>query len=201
MKREQAEQIALSIKFDPMDPQGMHNRFVNAIMEAVAEATAGLKPEVPPRPPEGDGLPRYGLRWNGPTEPLPVPMADGYWTPWHLAERYRARLETAGHAHLDGAHWREKVDGCLLCDAMTERETLRARVAELEAARGEPVAYLHQVVCGDGEPDQALSFAPDNFPLAGILGYRSLSHEPLFRAPLNNELCGLVDDRRRACVY
>ncbi len=43
-----------------------------------------------------------------------------------------------------------------------------------------PVAYLHQVVCGDGEPDQALSFEPDNFPLSGVLGYRSLSHEPLF---------------------
>lgn len=47
----------------------------------------------------------------------------------------------------------------------------------------EPVAYLHQVVCGDGEPDQALSFAPDNFPLAGTLGYRSLSHQPLYTAP------------------
>ena len=34
----------------------------------------------------------------------------------------------------------------------------------------------------------ALSFEPDNFPLAGTLGYRSLSHEPLFRAPLNNEM-------------
>ena len=50
-------------------------------------------------------------------------------------------------------------------------------------ARGEPVAYLHQVVCGDDEPDQALSFAPDNFPLSGVLGYRSLSHVPLYTAP------------------
>ena len=64
-----------------------------------------------------------------------------------------------------------------------EIDRLRARVAELEAAKGEPVAFLHQVVCGDGEPDQALSFAPDNFPLAGVLGYRSLSHEPLYTAP------------------
>lgn len=45
-----------------------------------------------------------------------------------------------------------------------------------------PVAYLHQVVCGDGEPDQALSFEPDNFPLAGTLGYRSISHQPLYLA-------------------
>ena len=48
-------------------------------------------------------------------------------------DHLRARLNTAGHAHLDGAHLSRKVDGCLLCEAMTERETLRARVAELEA--------------------------------------------------------------------
>lgn len=44
----------------------------------------------------------------------------------------------------------------------------------------EPVAYLHQVVCGDAEPDQALSFEADSFPLSEALGYRSLSHAPLF---------------------
>lgn len=43
-------------------------------------------PELPPRPPHGDGVPRYGIRWNGPTQPISVPMADGYWTPWHLAD-------------------------------------------------------------------------------------------------------------------
>jgi hypothetical protein len=60
---------------------------------------------------------------------------------------------------------------------------LEAKIVELEAARGEPVAYLHQVVCGDGEPDQALSFEPDNFPLSNVLGYRSLSHVPLYTTP------------------
>ena len=61
-----------------------------------------------------------------------------------------------------------------------------------------PVAYLHQVVCGDGEPDQALSFEPDNFPLSGVLGYRSLSHEPLFRAEPSNELERLRTELGRA---
>lgn len=51
------------------------------------ERLLGLRPEAPPRPPDGEGLPRYGLRWNGPQQPVAVPMADGYWTPWHLAER------------------------------------------------------------------------------------------------------------------
>jgi Site-specific DNA methylase len=30
-------------------------------------------------------LPRYGIQWNGPQEPIATPMPDGYWTPWHLA--------------------------------------------------------------------------------------------------------------------
>jgi len=31
-------------------------------------------------------LERYGIRWKSQTEPISEPMADGYWTPWHLAE-------------------------------------------------------------------------------------------------------------------
>lgn len=53
----------------------------------------GLRPELPPMPPEGKGLPRYGIRWNGPQQPLAVPMADGYWTPHHLAEAKIELLE------------------------------------------------------------------------------------------------------------
>lgn len=50
-------------------------------------------------------------------------------------ERLRARLDTHGHRHLDGAHLSGAVDGCLLCEAMAERDRLRARVAELERNR------------------------------------------------------------------
>ncbi|KGU87250.1 hypothetical protein N005_01475 [Pseudomonas mediterranea CFBP 5447] len=53
----------------------------------------GLVPGYPPRPPDGEGLPRYGLRWNGPQQPLAVPMNDGYWTPWHLAHQLKAENE------------------------------------------------------------------------------------------------------------
>lgn len=38
------------------------------------------------------GTPRYGLQWNGPQQPVPVGMSDGYWTPWHLAEAERDAL-------------------------------------------------------------------------------------------------------------
>lgn len=61
-------------------------------LEAEVEALRGLKPELPPRPPHNNdasyqnpSLPRYGLRWNGPGQPVSVPMDDGYWTPFHLA--------------------------------------------------------------------------------------------------------------------
>ncbi|CAM3899265.1 hypothetical protein CCOS865_02167 [Pseudomonas reidholzensis] len=68
---------------------------------AEIEELKGLRPEWPPRPPNGEGLPRYGLRWNGPQQPLAVPMVDGYWTPWHLAERLREErdglLEAGAH--------------------------------------------------------------------------------------------------------
>jgi hypothetical protein len=66
---------------------------------AEVERLRGAKPELPPRPPDGDGLPRYGIRWNGPTAPIAVPMADGYWTPWHLADAaYRRGAEAMREA-------------------------------------------------------------------------------------------------------
>lgn len=63
-----------------------------AALESELARLRGLVPELPPRPPEGEGMPRYGLRWNGPSQPVSVPMADGYWTPWHLAEAERDTL-------------------------------------------------------------------------------------------------------------
>jgi hypothetical protein len=63
-----------------------------AVLALLAEIDrlAGARPDASPRPPEGEGLPRYGLRWNGPTSPITVPMPDGYWTPWHLADQLKA---------------------------------------------------------------------------------------------------------------
>lgn len=62
-----------------------------ASLRAEISALRGLTPGLPPRPPEGQELPRYGLRWNGPSQPLAVPMEDGYWTPWHLADQFRTK--------------------------------------------------------------------------------------------------------------
>jgi hypothetical protein len=68
-------------------------------VKAENERLKGLQPGYPPRPPDGDGLPRYGLRWNGPQQPLAVPMTDGYWTPWHLADQFKVENEQLREAN------------------------------------------------------------------------------------------------------
>ena len=62
-----------------------------AQMRPPAQPVVGYKhprqqrgPALPPPLPKGSGLPRYSLLWNGPQQPVAVPMDDGYWTPWHL---------------------------------------------------------------------------------------------------------------------
>lgn len=81
-------------------------------LHAEAEALRGLTPELPPRPPEGAGLPRYGLRWNGPAQPLSVPMDDGYWTPWHLAEALRAENAALRESSQDVRSLVEALEEC-----------------------------------------------------------------------------------------
>lgn len=61
----------------------------------------GLRPELPPLPPNGSGLPRYGLHWP-PIKGdgvLSVPLEDGYWTPWHLAMAELRRVAEAVREH------------------------------------------------------------------------------------------------------
>ena len=59
----------------------------------------------------------------------------------------------------------------------------------------EPVAYLHDIVAADGEPDQALSFAPDNFPLMGVGGFRSVAYRPLYTADQMREAIAAERER------
>jgi hypothetical protein len=68
-------------------------------LKSEVERLNGLQPSLPPRPPEGYGLPRFGLRWNGPSNPLAVSMGDGYWTPWHLADQFKVENEQLREAN------------------------------------------------------------------------------------------------------
>lgn len=72
------------------------------------EALQGIQPEMPPMPPNGKGLPRYGVRWNGPTQPLSVPKDDGYWTPWHLAQTECEKLRKDAERY---RHLRDRLTG------------------------------------------------------------------------------------------
>jgi hypothetical protein len=69
---------------DQVEPVELARALRAALNEC--ERLRGITPAIPPFPPDGDGLPRYGIRWDGPKSPLAVPMDDGYWTPWHLAD-------------------------------------------------------------------------------------------------------------------
>ena len=85
-------------------------------LRAEVEALRGITPELPPRPPEGEGLPRYGLRHNGQSLSMSVPMADGYWTPYHLAiaevEALRADAERWRYINERNGEWRRfEADG------------------------------------------------------------------------------------------
>lgn len=81
-------------------------------------------------------LPRYGIRWNGPTEPVSVLMDDGYWTPWHLAQ---AQIQQAVDAFHDASRLRSGIQQARMKaederdEARAEADRLRSDVASLEA--------------------------------------------------------------------
>lgn len=123
---------------------------------AIAELR-GLVPELPPRTPEGEGMPRYGLRWNGPQQPVAVPMDDGYWTPWHLAEAERDTLRQQ-LAERDAAieEWSgTAVQNGMECDRLRQqRDRLAGLLADLAgAARSVNHGPQHALkVDGDDDP-------------------------------------------------
>jgi hypothetical protein len=56
---------------------------------------------------DGGELIRYGIEWAGPKDPIAVPMDDGYWTPWHIANQ---ELRTASAVVPSGV-WQFYQDG------------------------------------------------------------------------------------------
>lgn len=68
-------------KHSPLPQQPGNGGLVEVSEELKARAAAMMQPAPAPAAP----LPRYGIKWRGPEEPVAVPMPDGYWTPWHLA--------------------------------------------------------------------------------------------------------------------
>ena len=119
------------------------------------------QPVLPPRPPTGAGMPRYGLQQNG-----PAPMDDGHWTSWHLAnsevERLQARvselesqLKSQGNAAKMGmdaatkdAIWREENAKRLLAESNPAAiESERKMNAELT----EEIGHLEDSLISQGQ--------------------------------------------------
>lgn len=137
-------------------------------LEALCTQLRGLTPEPPPRPPEGEGLPRYGLRWNGPGQPLSVPMDDGYWTPWHLANSAADHSEDARQMVPEG--WKPvpveptpemitaaeeaympfgDMDIALRCALLNAPEPIAYRCHKCQAETGAPEPYKAYVRCAN----------------------------------------------------
>lgn len=127
-------------------------------MLAEIDQLKGIQPGFPPRPPDGQGLPRYGLRWNGPQQPLTTPMDDGYWTPWHLADQIKVESERLSESDKEATELCDTLSALLgqvavavrgpeepktrhgfhdlpsrVKTVVTERDQLKAKLAELEA--------------------------------------------------------------------
>lgn len=67
-------------------------RVLRAAELLVRQQALASVPAFPPRPPvtkghnNPTGLTRWGIQWNGPEQAIALPMDDGYWTPWHVAD-------------------------------------------------------------------------------------------------------------------
>lgn len=128
-------------------------------LKAEVERLSGLRPKWPPMQPDGEWMPRYGLRWNGPTTPVAVPMDDGYWTPWHLAQGALAAVVSCHQMGTDSACLERQA--CERYDAHATQRRLAQVTAELErvaAQRDEAlrvsVSFASQATRAEDELEQ-----------------------------------------------
>ena len=108
-------------------PLGTETSERNLMAQAAAEIERlkGMKPAPLDTPIPAGTIPRYMVRWNGPTEPLAVPSDDGYWTPWHVAH---AEIEDK-EASLDMMRSRLGERETLLRQCREKNKRLEARAA------------------------------------------------------------------------
>ncbi len=114
----------------------------------------GITPEIGPRPHHSNGpeyqipdIQRYGVRWNGPALPLAVPMADGYWVPFHLVYSRIAELEAKIKAmeSAEPVAWASSLDLAHLAELTKlygEGYSVNLTAAESTAGRLDTPLYL-----------------------------------------------------------
>ena len=119
---------------EPMGEMAIDPATILALLSDI-DRLEGLRADPPPRPPEGDGLPRYGLRWNGPTSPVSVPREDGYWTPWHLADEMRKDAERNNRMLVSAAITIGEICEALGIDNHSEPDMIVEAVRELKTGK------------------------------------------------------------------
>ena len=101
-----------------------------------------------------DGLGRWGFKWKGNDHGTHVPMADGYWTPWHEA----ATAITALRGEVEASD-KDRTELQALCDKQAselakrraENERMKALLFEIgnACALADKAEELSDYVSGD----------------------------------------------------
>ena len=82
----------------------------------------------------GTELDRFGIKWQGARNPICVPMSDGYWTPWHVAQEHIRKLQSDREAgHRDYQSLRDHADD-LLRELAREKECISTLEVLVEVA-------------------------------------------------------------------
>jgi hypothetical protein len=133
MTNDQIQEIALANGFK-LKPQPDGTMALNPYVFDFARALLfGAK--LPPYPESSElrdipTLSRWGIKWQGPENPICVPMNDGYWTPWNLAEKEINAL-IHDNAQLYKSLNSETSERCRLED---ENSALKRKILHLEGA-------------------------------------------------------------------
>lgn len=85
-------------------------------------------------------LSRWGITWQGPESPICVPMNDGYWTPWHLAQNEIDALNHAVRAESDYVEKLKEENAALKTEIEQLRKDAQERIT-IKRANSSDIAY------------------------------------------------------------
>jgi hypothetical protein len=147
-------------------------------------------------------LRRYGLQWNGPKEFVATPMADGYWTPWHVAALLLAeRDDTIAALRQACAEKQAGLDSLMTHQAELRTINDRVHLDTIAAQREEIERYKAlEFVRTVGVPASGETSAPAPHPLALHAFAMSEEHLSSYRLILGFDTLEQVQAAHQAVV-